>query len=320
MEFLLLITGFIMLIKGADYFVDGASSIAKFFKVPTIIIGLTIVAFGTSSPELAVNINAILKNSNNIALGNIVGSNIVNILLILGITSIIKPMHINKNTLTKEFPFLILSTLVLFVLSLDIYSKNGIKQLSKIDGLVLLILFIAFFYYLINSTVKSKIAIENTSNTEKSQNITRYYIYKSIVVTVCGLAAIIMGGNLVVEQSVIIAKNFGISERIIGLTIVAIGTSLPELVTSVVAAWKNEADIAIGNIVGSNIFNMLFILGISSWIRPLPIDSSSYFDILFLVFATIITYILCLSKKNISRYEGITLSFFYIAYIGYILI
>lgn len=320
MEFLLLITGFIMLIKGADYFVDGASSIAKFFKVPTIIIGLTIVAFGTSSPELAVNINAILNNSNNIALGNIVGSNIVNILLILGITSIIKPMHINKNTLTKEFPFLILSTLVLFVLSLDIYSKNGIKQLSKIDGLVLLILFIAFFYYLINSTVKSKIAIENTSNTEKSENITKYYIYKSIIVTVCGLAAIIMGGNLVVEQSVIIAKNFGISERIIGLTIVAIGTSLPELVTSVVAAWKNEADIAIGNIVGSNIFNMLFILGISSWIRPLPIDSSSYFDILFLVFATIITYILCLSKKNISRYEGITLSFFYIAYIGYILI
>lgn len=320
MEFLLLITGFIMLIKGADYFVDGASSIAKFFKVPTIIIGLTIVAFGTSSPELAVNINAILKNSNNIALGNIVGSNIVNILLILGITSIIKPMHINKNTLTKEFPFLILSTLVLFVLSLDIYSKNGIKQLSKIDGFVLLILFIAFFYYLINSTVKSKITIENTSNTEKPENITKYYIYKSIIVTVCGLAAIIIGGNLVVEQSVIIAKNFGISERIIGLTIVAIGTSLPELVTSVVAAWKNEADIAIGNIVGSNIFNMLFILGISSWIRPLPIDSSSYFDILFLVFATIITYILCLSKKNISRYEGITLSFFYIAYIGYLLI
>lgn len=320
MEFLLLITGFIMLIKGANYFVDGASSIAKFFKVPTIIIGLTIVAFGTSSPELAVNINAILKNSNNIALGNIVGSNIVNILLILGITSIIKPMHINKNTLTKEFPFLILSTLVLFVLSLDIYSKNGINQLSKIDGFVLLILFIAFFYYLINSTVKSKITIENTSNTEKPENITKYYIYKSIIVTVCGLAAIIIGGNLVVEQSVIIAKNFGISERIIGLTIVAIGTSLPELVTSVVAAWKNEADIAIGNIVGSNIFNMLFILGISSWIRPLPIDSSSYFDILFLVFATIITYILCLSKKNISRYEGITLSFFYIAYIGYLLI
>lgn len=320
MEFLLLITGFIMLIKGANYFVDGASSIAKFFKVPTIIIGLTIVAFGTSSPELAVNINAILKNSNNIALGNIVGSNILNILLILGITSIIKPMHINKNTLTKEFPFLILSTLVLFVLSLDIYSKNGIKQLSKIDGFVLLILFIAFFYYLINSTVKSKITIENTSNTEEAENITKYYIYKSIGITVCGLAAIIIGGNLVVEQSVIIAKNFGISERIIGLTIVAIGTSLPELVTSVVAAYKNEADIAIGNIVGSNIFNMLFILGISSWIRPLPIDSSSYFDILFLVFATIITYILCLSKKNISRYEGITLSFFYIAYMSYILI
>lgn len=320
MEFLLLITGFIMLIKGANYFVDGASSIAKFFKVPTIIIGLTIVAFGTSSPELAVNINAILKDSNNIALGNIVGSNILNILLILGITSIIKPMHINKNTLTKEFPFLILSTLVLFVLSLDIYSKNGIKQLSKIDGFILLILFIAFFYYLINSTIKSKRTIESTSNTEESNNITKHYIYKSIGITVCGLAAIIIGGNLVVDQSVLIAKNFGISERIIGLTIVALGTSLPELVTSVVAAWKNESDIAIGNIIGSNIFNMLLILGISSWIKPLPIDSSSYFDILFLVFATIITYILCLSKKNISRYEGLTLSFFYIAYIGYILV
>lgn len=320
MEFLLLIVGFIILIKGADYFVDGASSIAKFFKVPTIIIGLTIVAFGTSSPELAVNINAILKDSNNIALGNIIGSNILNILLILGITSVIKPMHINKNTLTKEFPFLILSTLVLFVLSLDIYAKNGIKQLSKIDGFILLVLFAWFFYYLINSTVKSKRTLESIPNLEESKGIPNHYIYKSIGLAVCGLAAIILGGSLVVEQSILLARNFGISERIIGLTIVALGTSLPELVTSVVAAWKNESDIAIGNIIGSNIFNMLLILGISSWIKPLTIDSSGYFDIVFLVFATILTYILCFSKKNISRYEGITLSFFYIAYIGYILV
>lgn len=316
MTFILLIVGFILLIVGANYFVDASSSIARIFKIPSMIIGLTIVAFGTSSPELAVNISAILKGSTNIAIGNVVGSNIVNILLILGITAIIKPVNLTTNTLKKEFPFLLISTLALYILALDIFKSGPISELSRFDGVILLILFCMFFYYLITSTIRSNQSSENT----KEEPIKKASLPKSILISILGLAGIILGGDLVVNQSVVIARNFGISERIIGLTIVAIGTSLPELVTSVIAATKNESEIAIGNIIGSNIFNILFILGVSSSIKALPVDSGNYLDIIVLVFATIITYILSITKKKVSRYEGTFLSISYIAYIAYILI
>lgn len=316
MTFILLIVGFILLIVGANYFVDASSSIARIFKIPSMIIGLTIVAFGTSSPELAVNISAILKGSTNIAIGNVVGSNIVNILLILGITAIIKPVNLSTNTLKKEFPFLLISTLALYILALDIFKSGPISELSRFDGVILLILFCIFFYYLITSTISSNQSSENA----KEEPIKKASLPKSIIISILGLAGIIFGGDLVVNQSVIIARNFGISERIIGLTIVAIGTSLPELVTSVIAATKNESEIAIGNILGSNIFNILFILGVSASIRVLPVDNVNYLDIIVLVFATIITYILSITKKKVSRYEGTFLSIFYIAYIAYILI
>lgn len=316
MTIILLIIGFALLIAGATYFVDGSSSIARIFKIPSMIIGLTIVAFGTSSPELAVNISAILKDSSSIAIGNVVGSNIVNILLILGITSLIKPVNLTNNTLKKEFPFMLISTITLYILSLDIFKNNPTNQLSRFDGVILLILFCMFFYYLIMSTIRSKQNLKNA----KDEPTKKTSLPKSILLSIFGLAAIIFGGNLVVEQSVILARNFGISERIIGLTIVAVGTSLPELVTSVIAAMKNEGDIAIGNIIGSNIFNILFILGISSSIRALPVDSGSYLDIVVLVVATIITYIISITKKKVSRYEGAFLSMFYVSYIAYILI
>lgn len=316
MTFILLIIGFTLLIVGANYFVDASSSIARIFKIPSMIIGLTIVAFGTSSPELAVNISAILKGSTNIAIGNVVGSNIVNILLILGITAMIKPVNLTTNTLKKEFPFLLISTLALYILSLDIFEVGPISELSRFDGVILLILFCMFFYYLITSTIRSNQSSENT----KEEPIKKASLPKSILISILGLAGIILGGDLVVNQSVVIARNFGISERIIGLTIVAIGTSLPELVTSVIAATKNESDIAVGNILGSNIFNILFILGVSASIKVLPVDSGNYLDIIVLVLATIITYILSITKKTVSRYEGTFLSLFYIAYIAYILI
>lgn len=316
MTFLLLILGFTLLIKGANYFVDGSSSIARIFKIPSIIIGLTIVAFGTSAPELAVNISAVMKDSSSIAIGNIVGSNIVNILLILGITSLIKPVDLTLSTLKKDFPFLIITTLTLSVLSLDVFRNDLPAQLSRLDGALLLGLFGVFFYYLIKSTIRSKEALEKT---DVKDSIEKKSLLKNILLAALGLTAIIIGGNIVVEQSVIIARNFGISERIIGLTIVAVGTSLPELVTSVVAALKNESEIAIGNIIGSNIFNILFILGISSFIKPLPVDAGSYFDIIFLMAATLLTYIVSMTKKKVSRSEGVLLSLFYVAYVGYII-
>lgn len=313
MEYLLLILGFLFLIKGADLFVEGASSIAKHLKMPPILIGLTIVAFGTSAPEAAVSINAALNGSNEIALGNVIGSNIFNFLLVIGIASLITPLGIQKQTIIKEFPFVLLATSVLFVITADSIFEGAISNyISRSDGLVLIFLFSIFIYYLVEMALLTKEDYKDSSPPNS--------ILISILKSGVGIIAIIVGSEWAVKSSSDIAISFGMSESLVGLTIVAIGTSLPELVTSVVAAIKKENDIAMGNVIGSNLFNIFFVLGISSVINPIQVENAINLDLLFLLFVTAVTYVFSISKKRISRTEGFVLSGFYFLYLIFIII
>lgn len=317
MDYLLLLIGFALLIKGADLFVDGASSLAKKLRVPSMLIGLTIVAFGTSAPEAAVSINAALNGSSELAVGNIVGSNIFNILLVLGVSAMIKPINIKMNTIVKEFPFMLLATVVLYILGNDIkFQGTSINILTQGDGLIILSIFAVFLYYLVEMAILSKEAnIESSSDKQKEINI-----YKSAILGIIGLGGILFGSDLVVKNSTAIALQLGMSETLVGLTIVAIGTSLPELVTSLVAARKGEGDIAVGNVIGSNLFNILFILGVSSVITPLAVETKMLVDIIFLLGITILTYLFAITKKRFSRVEGAMLTLLYIGYTVYIII
>lgn len=314
MVYAILVIGFLLLIKGADFFVDGASSIAKIFKVPSMLIGLTIVAFGTSAPEAAVSINAALTNNMEISVGNIIGSNIFNLLLIIGLSGIMKPIPIQRKTIIKEFPFLILTSLVLYILSADVtFQQIKVNMLSRGDGLILLALFSIFTYYLVEMATLSK-------ETSEESNIKPMPLGKSILLGILGLAGILIGAKLVVSSSSTIAMKLGMSQTLIGLTIVAIGTSLPELVTSVVAAHKGESDIAIGNVVGSNIFNVLVILGITIIIRPIPVEGKIFFDMLYLLGGTLLTFIFVATGRRVSRLEGLLMVITYVVYMGYIII
>lgn len=316
MVYLFLLLGFLFLVKGADYFVDGSSSIATSLKIPSLVIGLTIVAFGTSAPEAAVSITASIQGQNEIALGNIIGSNIFNLLCVAGMSAFIKPLSVKKSILIKEFPFLVLSSILLLVLSDDlIFQQTQNSILSTGDGLVFLMFFCIFMYYLLEVSLNSKNEALN-SNNSYDNNIYKSTmpLPKSVVFSLIGILGIVIGGKLVVDCSSIIALNFGVSEKIIGITIVSIGTSLPEFVTSVVAASKGESDIALGNVIGSNIFNILFILGISSVINPISIDNNLFLDIFIMIIVTIITYIFSIRKKDINKFEGIILIIAYIAY------
>ena len=317
MKYLLLLLGFGLLIKGADFFVDGSSAIAKNLRVPPMLIGLTIVAFGTSAPEAAVSINAALKGSNEIALGNVIGSNIFNILLVVGLSSVIKPINIKIKTILKEFPFMFLATIVIYILGNDVrLQDNSVNKISQGDGLILLSVFAVFLYYLVEMAVLSKESkIDNTTNEIKEQST-----LKSILIGIAGLAGIIIGADLVVKSSSTIAVELGMSNTLVGLTIVAIGTSLPELVTSIVAAAKGESDIGIGNAIGSNLFNILFILGLSSLINPIIVEEKILFDIMYLLVATFIVFIVAVTKKRVSRIEGVLLSLLYIGYTVFIII
>ncbi len=313
MEYLILLAGFIFLIKGADFFVEGASSIAKFFKIPPILIGLTIVAFGTSAPEAAVSVNAALKGANEIALGNVVGSNLFNLLLVIGVASIINPLQVQKGTILKEFPFALLTSLVLFILCADKSLQGGSANiLSRADGLILLSLFLVFLYYLVEMALLSK-------EDYKEEGVIMP-LGKSIIFSIVGIGGIILGGDWVVKASSSIALQLGMSENLVGLTIVAVGTSLPELVTSIVAALKKESDIAMGNVIGSNLFNVMFILGISAIIRPIPINPVIFFDMICLFGATLVAYLFSITKRVVVRGEGIFLSMSYITYMVYIII
>lgn len=299
-QFLLLAAGFVMLIKGADWFVDGASGIATKFGIPQLVIGLTIVAMGTSAPEAAVSISAAFSGNADITIGNIVGSNILNIFIILGVSSVITTLAVAKSTIKYEIPFMTAITLLLLMLGLD-------GKIGLIDGIILIAAFALYMFYLFRMAKNNK--EEQDAESEKKMGIA-----KAIIFTIIGLALIVLGSNVTVDAATKIAEAFGVSERFIGLTIVALGTSLPELFTSVSAARKGNADIAIGNIVGSNIFNILFVVGISSVIIPVPFVSNFIFDTIVATIAAVMLLVCCLKTKTLKRWAGILMLISYAAY------
>lgn len=327
MNYILLLLGLFLLIKGADAFVDGASSIAKVLRIPSIIIGLTIVSFGTSAPEAAVSITASINGQNGMAIGNIIGSNIFNLLMVVGFSGFIKTLSVEKSMTHKEFPFLLLSSILMFVLSCDIlFQGNPNNLISRGDGIVLLMFFAIFMYSLIsyalrfrNNAVNEEVSLSSDTVTLESEvkdknDIKTISMTKSLVMSVLGVIFIVAGGHLVVTSASTIASSFGVSDQFIGLTIVAIGTSLPEFVTSVIAATKGEADIALGNVIGSNIFNILFILGISATISPIVVDPAIFKDALLMILVTSITYIFAFRKRDINKFESSFLIVLYIVY------
>ena len=299
LQIILLFVGFAMLIKGADWFVDGSSGIATKFKIPQLVIGLTIVAMGTSAPEAAVSIAAALKGNADITIGNIVGSNILNILIILGVSALITPLAVAKSTIKVEIPFMIAVTLLLLWMG-----YNG--TVSLLEGMILLVVFLVYLGYLFLLAKNDKNKDEETVNDVS--------VWKSLMWTVIGLVLIVYGSNVTVDAATKIAQIVGLSERFIGLTIVALGTSLPELFTSVSAARKGNADIAIGNIVGSNIFNILFVIGISSVIVPVPFANGFRFDTIIAVAAAVLLLLCGLKDKKLKRWSGILMLLSYAAY------
>lgn len=313
LQIVLLIAGFVALIKGADIFVDGSSSLAAIFKVPTVIIGLTIVALGTSAPELAVSTSAALKGSNEIALSNVVGSNLFNLLMVLGVCAVIKPVPIEPVIKKRDFPFSIITTLLLFIaLGVTVIStvdfsavqmSDNVSEVSRIIGLLLMVVFIAYIAVLIISAKK---------NPSEEEPVKVMSPLKSVLFIILGIALIIAGGQFVVNSAKYIAAAFGMSETLIGLTIVAFGTSLPELVTSIVASRKGENGLAVGNVVGSNIFNLLFILGVSAALHPIPVNFASMIDFAILIVTSAVVYLFSLTKK-INRLEGVTMILMYAA-------
>lgn len=305
LQVLLLVVGFVLLIKGADWFVDGSSGIATKFGIPQLVIGLTIVAMGTSAPEAAVSISAALKGSADITIGNIVGSNILNILIILGLSSVIVPIAVAPSTIKIETPFMIAITVVMLLLGLD-------AEISLIDGIIFLVLFGIYLAYLFWMTKKDK---NKDSDDEASKNMS---VAKAIIIAIIGLVMIVLGSNVTVDAATAIAKAVGLSERFIGLTIVALGTSLPELFTSVTAARKGNADIAIGNIVGSNIFNILFVVGLSALIVPVPFAANFIFDSIIAIAAGVMLLLCCLWTKKLKRWAGIAMLVGYAAYFAVI--
>ena len=312
MDILLLIGGLLLILLGANGLTDGAASIAKRFNIPSIVIGLTIVAFGTSTPELTVSISSAMKGSSDIAIGNVVGSNIFNILFIVGCTSLVAPIVITRNTLRKEIPLCILSSVVLLVIANDVLLDKGASNiLSTTDGILLLCFFLIFLSYTF------AIALDGKSQaTDEENNIKQMPMLKSVLFIIGGLCGLVYGGQLFVDGAINIARSLGVSESVIGLTLVAGGTSLPELATSIVAALKKNPEIAIGNVIGSNLFNIFFILGCSATITPMNILGITNIDLLVLVGASILMWFfgLFFAKRTINRPEG---AFFVLCYVAY---
>ncbi|MBQ8384968.1 MAG: calcium/sodium antiporter [Spirochaetaceae bacterium] len=302
----LLTVGFVLLVKGADWFVDGAASIAEKLGIPQLVIGLTIVALGTSAPEAAVSLTAAFHGNADITIGNVVGSNILNILIILGLAAVICPMKVARLTAFVDIPVTIVITLLLLLLGYD-------GTVSRLDAGILLLFFIAYLSYLFTMTKKGLIVGESEEEGAKIQSVP-----KALLFTVVGLALIIVGSSLAVDAASAIATMLGLSERFIGLTIVALGTSLPELFTSVAAAIKKNPDMAIGNIVGSNIFNILFIVGLSGLVIPVPFVSAFRFDTLIAMAATVLLFVLTLPTKRLGRVAGIIMLAGYVAYFAMI--
>lgn len=304
----LLIIGMLFLIKGADFFVDGSASIARKLKIPSLVIGLTLVSMGTSAPEASVSISSSIKGLSDISLGNIIGSNIFNVLVVMGVSLLFVKISVSKQTMMFEFPFVILIT---GLLGLFCYVISP-GTISRIEGIILLVLFVGYLAFIIVRALKNK---EETEDLPKE-----IPVWKSIIFVVIGLAGVIFGGNWVVSSSSFIAKQLGMSDALVGLTIVAIGTSLPELVTSFVAAKKGENDIALGNVLGSNIFNILFVLGMASTILPMEIKENVLVDLIVCIGITIIAFLFCIKSKELVRWNGIVFIVLYCLYFTYIIL
>ena len=302
-QVVLLLVGFLFLIKGSDFFVDGASSIASLLKIPTIIVGLTIVALGTSAPEAAVSITSSLTGNNAMAVSNVIGSNLFNMLVVIGIAALISNLTMEKKVLERDLPFLVGITVlwaVFIIIGWDI---------TNIEGIILLIIMVVYIVALIVNTKKSGQA----NDVEKP----KFSLPKSIIAILVGLVGIVLGGDLVVNSASDIALALGMSETLVGLTIVAIGTSLPELVTSITAIKKGENQLVIGNVIGSNIFNILFVLGASSAISAIPLDSSMLIDVLFMLFVTVLCFIFGKTQEKYDKKEGAILVILFIAYMAF---
>ena len=312
LDIILLVVGFIVLIKGADIFVDGASSIAGNFKISKMLIGLTIVAFGTSAPEFAVSVKSLISGNGDIVLGNVIGSNILNILLILGISSLFHFLNVKNNTVKKELPItLLITTLFAVLLSDHLFDSNITNAFTRSDGIVLLLFFLVFIYYLI-SMARNKI--------DDDQNEKYIPMSKSIVYTILGLVCIIAGSNFVVDSASSLAAIIGISEKMISLTVIAFGTSLPELVTSVTATKKGEYDIAIGNVVGSNIFNIGMVIGLPVTIFGGISDITfNYIDLIVMLLSALLLFIFSFKDKRISKKEGIAFLILFVIYYSYVI-
>ncbi len=317
-EYILFVIGLVFLVKGADFLVGGSSALAKRLGIPTLVIGLTIVAFGTSTPELVVNLISAIKGQTEVAFGNIIGSNIANILLVLGIVAIINPIKVKRSTVYKEIPFSLLAVVVLFVVSNYLLIDNiSINSLTRVSGIVLLCFFIIFLYYSIGLAQRSRKQLDN-----KEMEIKKYKPWTSIFFILLGLVGLYFGGQWVVNGAVFIAEKLGLSEFMISATVIAIGTSLPELVTGITAARKKESDLAVGNSVGSNIFNVFWILGITAVVAPVFIPGFINLDMLFLGISTVLLFVfLFIGKRHeIERWQGILFVLIYVAYIVFLVL
>lgn len=304
MEYVLLLIGFFLLIKGADLFVEGSSSLARILRVPSVIIGLTIVAMGTSAPEASVSINAALAGSNDIAISNVIGSNLFNGMVVVGVCAFLASFRTDPSILRRDMPLNILITAVLCLMIAD-------GTLSRFEGILLLFGMVAYLAVMVSSAIK---------NRETGEELPSFSLPKSLLYLVIGLIAVIFGGDLVVDQACIIAENFGVSQNFIGLTIIAIGTSLPELVTSITATRKGDSGLALGNAIGSNLFNILFILGMSAAISPLSVLSESLIDGLLLLASGILLFVFARTKRRMSRPKGAICVLLYVAYTVYLLL
>ena len=306
LKYLLLVGGFVLLIKGADFFVDGSSSVAKRLKVPALIIGMTIVAMGTSLPETSVSVSAALSGNNELAISNAVGSNIFNLMVVCGVCALLCPMAVGKETLKKDLPFSIIVAGAL--LALGAFTS----KIERWGGIILLVLFAFFLYMMISSAKKAR----DSSSEDDEYKILP--VWKCLLFIIGGAAGIAIGGKMVVSGASDIARAFGMSDNLIGMTIVALGTSLPELVTSIVAARKGEVDMALGNVVGSNIFNILFVLGIASTISPIAFTMKNTIDTAVLITMSLLVLIMCMPKKKMLRWHGATMLAVYAGYTTYI--
>ncbi|MBR3116207.1 calcium/sodium antiporter [Candidatus Saccharibacteria bacterium] len=314
LQILLLIIGFIFLIKGADWLVDGASSVASNFKISKLLIGLTIVAFGTGAPELAVSFSSLINGNTDILVGNVIGSNIINVLLLIGVAAVIHPIKVKKDTVSKELPLLLLISTALIVLILDVTLSDAIiNTFSRADAIICLLFFGIFLYYLISLARKNK-------KEAKKVDKPKYKLGKSFLLVILGLAGVVGGSELVVNSASFIASSIGISERIISLTVIALGTSLPELVTTVSAAKKGESDLLIGNIVGSNIFNICIVLALpvifAGSITP---NNFQTIDLVMLVFSSILVCLLARRGHRITRFDGILMLTIFAGYYGFLI-